>query len=43
MGGGETHNGSQWLPVTVWLPTFFKISSSQKNETHTGLEQLVGE
>ncbi len=35
--------GSQWLPATVWLPTFFKISSFvfNRRETHTGLEQLV--
>jgi len=26
----------QWGPSTVWLPTFFKISSF---EIHTGLEQ----
>ncbi len=33
--------GSQWLPPTVWLPTFFKIFSfvvKQKKETHRGLE-----
>jgi len=24
---GEKYNRSQWGPTTVWLPTFFKISS----------------
>ncbi len=23
----KKYYGSQWLPLTVWLPTFFKISS----------------
>jgi len=30
--------GSQWLPLTIWLLTFFKISS----QTHTVLEQPEG-
>jgi len=36
---------SQWLPSSVWLLTFFKISIFvQLNEgIHTGLEQLAGE
>jgi len=24
---GKKYYGSQWDPLTVWLPTFFKISS----------------
>jgi len=36
--------GSQWLLSTIWLSTFFKISLvQQKIETHTGLEQHMGE
>ncbi len=43
-GGGG--GGIQWLPSTIWLPTFFKISSFVFNwnkETNTCLEQLEGE
>ncbi len=38
--------GKKWGPLTVWLPTFFKIyffGVQQKKETQTGLEQLEGD
>ncbi len=25
----KRYYGSQWLPLTVWLPTFFKISMEE--------------
>ncbi len=34
--------GCQWIPLTVWSPTFFKyvfFLCSKKKETHTGMEQ----
>jgi len=42
----KKYYGSQWVPSTVWIPTFFKISSfvfHRKKEIHTGLEQYDGE
>jgi len=41
-----SYHGSQWGPSTVWLPTFFEISSfvfNRKKEIYTVLKQLDGE
>jgi len=43
IGGENKYHWSQWCPSTVWLPTFFKISSFTRRKTHTGLERLYGE
>jgi len=37
----KKYNGSQLGPSIAWLPTFFKISTEERD--HTGLEQLEGE
>jgi len=42
---GGKYYGSQWGPLTVLLPTFFKIffCVQQKKDIRTGLKQLEGD
>jgi len=41
----KKYYGSHWGPLTVWLPTFFKIPSFvlSRRQTRTGFEQLEAE
>ncbi len=36
-GMGKKYNESQWVPSTVWLPTFFKISYFMSNRRKSKL------